>query len=58
MMSFASFIDVVWFLGNVFYLLAEGDCFGFVMVSIIARKFMCALLGTVNCTIPSLDDVG
>ena len=30
--------------------------FGFVMVSIIARKFIGALLETVNFTIPSLDD--
>ena len=32
--------------------------FGFVMVSFIARKFIGALVGTVNCTIPGLDDVG
>ena len=30
----------------------------FVMVSIIAGKFIGASLGTVNSTIPNLDDVG
>ena len=30
----------------------------FVMVSIIARKFRGASLGTVNCTIPNHDEVG
>ena len=30
----------------------------FVMVSVIARKCIGASLGNVNCTIPSVDDVG
>ena len=32
--------------------------FEFVMVSFIARKFIGALLETVNCTMPNLDEVG
>ena len=32
--------------------------FELVMVSIIARKFLGALLGTANCTMPNLDEVG
>ena len=32
--------------------------FELVMVSIIAGKFIGASLGTVNCTMPNLDEVG
>ena len=49
---------VVWLLWCNFWVLAEHYFFEFVMVSFIDRKFIGASLGTVNCTMPNLDEAG
>ena len=57
-MGFAVLSAVVWVLWCIFWVLSECYCFGFVMTFIIDGEFIGALLGTVNCTMPNLDDVG
>ena len=44
--------------GCLLYFWLNVNALEFVRVSVIARKFIGVLLGTVNCTIPSPDDVG